>query len=104
MNFEWKMEKGEELTFDDKVHNLACFEVVLNILRMKTMAGDKDVSQEMQTLCFFALESMFRDSNLDDSDFFETIMHLKEKKVNKVKAEMLGIPEEMARAHEVGEA
>ena len=104
MNFEWKMEKGEELTFDDKVHNLACFEVVLNILRMKTMAGDKDVSQEMQTLCFFALEAMFSDSNLEDGDLFETIMRLKEKKVNKVKADMLGVPEEMARAHEVGEA
>ena len=36
MSFEWKLEKGKELTFEDKVHNLACFEIVINILRMKT--------------------------------------------------------------------
>ena len=34
MSFEWKLEKGKELTFEDKVHNLACFEVVVNILRI----------------------------------------------------------------------
>ena len=43
MSFEWKLEKNKKLTFEDKVHNLACFEIVVNILRMKTKAGEDDV-------------------------------------------------------------
>ena len=31
MNFEWKLPKDGKSTFEEKVHNLACFEIVLNI-------------------------------------------------------------------------
>ena len=47
MNFKWKLEKGKKLTFEDRVHNLACFEVVLNILRMKIKSGEDDISGEI---------------------------------------------------------
>jgi len=106
MSFEWKLEKGKKLTFEDKVHNLACFEVVVNILRMKTKAGDNNVSEEMQALCGFALDCMFKDINIDD-DMFDSIMALKDKTVNKFKANMLkktGIPVEVMDAPEIGEA
>ena len=106
MSFEWKLEKGKKLTFEDKVHNLACFEVVVNILRMKTKSGENDVSEEMQALCGFALDCMFKDINIDD-DMFDSIMALKDKTVNKFKANMLkkpGIPVEVMDAPEIGEA
>ena len=107
MNFEWKLEKNKKLTFEDKVHNLACFEIVLNILRMKTKAGEPDVSEEIQALCFFALECMFKEDDLDNIEFFKTIMSLKEKKVTIFKDNILkgmGIPKEMANTNEIGEA
>ena len=106
MSFEWKLEKGKELTFEDKVHNLACFEVVVNILRMKTKAGEDDVSEEIQALCGFALDCMFKDINIDD-DMFDSIMALKDKTVDKFKTKMLkntGIPREIMDAPEIGEA
>ena len=106
MSFEWKLEKGKELTFEDKVHNLACFEVVVNILRMKTKSGENDVSEEMQALCGFALDCMFRDIHIDD-DLFDSIMKLKDKTVDKFKTNMLkkaGIPREVMEAPEIGEA
>ena len=106
MSFEWKLERGKELTFEDRVHNLACFEVVVNILRMKTKTGEHDVSEEMQALCGFALDCMFKDNIIDD-DLFESIMELKDKKVKKFKVDMLkksGIPEEVMEASEIGEA
>ena len=107
MDFEWKMEKGKEPTFDEKIHNLACFEVVLNILRMKMKSGDEDVSEEIQALCGFALECMFKDMDLSDNDMFETIMQLKDKKVNKFRARLLkdmGVPGEALMASDIGEA
>ena len=106
MSFEWKLEKGKKLTFEDKVHNLACFEVVVNILRMKTKAGDNNVSEEMQALCGFALDCMFKDTHIDD-DLFNSIMRLKDKTVDKFKDNMLkktGIPREIMEAPEIGEA
>ena len=107
MKFEWKMSKDNDITFEDKVHNLACFEIVLNILRMKTKAGDEDIDQEMQALCGFALECMFGDTDLTDEDLFETIMNLKDKKVRKFRAGLLknmGVPESVMEATEIGEA
>jgi hypothetical protein len=106
MSFEWKLEKGKELTFEDKVHNLACFEIVVNILRMKTKTGDSDVSEEIQALCGFALDCMFKDSHIDD-DLFNSIMKLKDKTVDKFKDNILkntGIPREVMEAPEIGEA
>jgi len=106
MSFEWKLEKGKKLTFEDKVHNLACFEVVVNILRMKTKAGDNDVSEEIQALCGFALDCMFKDTHIDD-DMFNSIMKLKDKTVDKFKDNILkntGIPREVMEAPEIGEA
>ena len=107
MSFEWKMPRHGELNFEDKVHNLACFEIVLNILRMKTKAKDEDVDQEMQALCGFALECMFGDTDLTDEDLFGTIMSLKDKKVHKFRADMLkdmGVPVSVMEAPEIGEA
>ena len=106
MNFEWKLEKNKELSFEDKVHNLACFEIVVNILRMKTKAGEDDVGDEMQALCGFALDCMFKDTPIDD-DMFESIMELKDKAVYAVRAKMLkasGIPEGMLDSTSIGEA
>ena len=107
MNFEWKMPRDGDITFDEKVHNLACFEIVLNILRMKTKAGDEDIDQEMQALCGFALECMFGDIDLTDDDLFEAIMNLKDKKVHKFRTDMLkdmGVPADVMEAPEIGEA
>ena len=107
MNFEWKMPKDGKSTFEEKVHNLACFEIVLNIFRMKTKAGDEETSDEMQALCGFALECMFGDMDLTDEDLFKTIMGLKDKKVHKVRATLLkdvGIPESIMDSPETGEA
>ena len=107
MNFEWIMEKDKKLTFKDRVHNLACFEIVLNILRMKTKVGEDNVSDEMEALCAFALECMFKDKDLEDDELFERIMQLKDKKVHTFRAGILkqmGIPKEMADANEIGEA
>ena len=107
MNFEWKMEKGKEPTFDERIHNLACFEIVLNILRMKTKSGEDGVSEEMQALCGFALECMFKDTDLSDDKLFDAIMDLKDKKVNKFRATILkamGVPEEIMMANDIGEA
>ena len=107
MNFEWKMPKDGKSTFEEKVHNLACFEIVLNIFRMKTKAGDEGTSDEMQALCGFALECMFGDMDLSDGDLFETIMSLKEKKVGKFRATLLkdmGFPEGIMDSPEIGEA
>ena len=107
MNFEWKMPKDGKTTFEEKVHNLACFEIVLNILRMKTKAGDENISDEMQALCGFALECMFGDMDLADEDLFKTIMGLKDKKVHKFRATLLkdaGIPESITDSPEIGEA
>jgi len=106
MNFEWKLEKNKELSFEDKVHNLACFEIVVNILRMKTRAGDDDVGDEMEALCGFALDCMFKGIIIDD-DMFESIMELKDKAVYAVRAKMLkasGIPEGMLDSPSIGEA
>ena len=106
MSFEWKLERGKELTFEDRVHNLACFEVVVNILRMKTKTGEHDVSEEMQALCGFALDCMFKDIIIDD-DLFESIMELKDKAVYDVRSKMLkasGIPEGMLDSPNIGEA
>ena len=107
MKFEWKMPKDGDTTFDDKIHNLACFEIVLNILRMKTKAGEDDISDEMQALCGFALECMFGDVDLSDNDLFETIMQLKDKRVHKFRAGLLkdmGVPESIMDSPEIGEA
>ena len=107
MNFEWKMEKGEELSFEDRVHNLACFEIVLNILRMKARSGDDDTGDEIRALCGFALECMFGEKDLEDEDLFERIMILKDKNVHNFRANVLkqmGIPKEMVSANEIGEA
>ena len=106
MSFEWKLEKGKELTFEDKVHNLACFEIVVNILRMKTKSGEDDVSEEIQALCCFALDCMFKDNVIDD-DLFNSIMKLKDKTVHNFRTSMFkkaGIPEEAVESHEIGEA
>ena len=107
MNFEWKMSRDGDITFEDKVHNLASFEIVLNILRMKTKAGDEDTSSEMQALCGFALECMFGDMDLTDEDLFNTIMSLKDKKVGKFRSTLLkdmGVPESIMDSPEIGEA
>ena len=107
MNFEWKLERDKKLTFDDKVHNLACFEVVVNILRMKTKAGDNDVSEEIQALCGFALDCMFKDSDISDDDLFNAIMALKDKKVHSFRTKLLkgmGVPSGVIEASEIGEA
>ena len=107
MKFEWKVERGKKLTFEDRVHNIACFEIVLNILRMKTKAGDEDVTEEIQALCFFVLECMFKDKELEDDVLFEKIMKLKDKKVHKFRVsamKCMNIPEELASANEIGEA
>ena len=107
MNFEWKMPKDGKSTFEEKVHNLACFEIVLNIFRMKTKAGNEETSDEMQALCGFALECMFGDMDLTDGDLFETIMALKDKKVGKFRSTLLkdmGVPESIMDSPEIGEA
>ena len=107
MNFEWKMPKDGNSTFDEKVHNLACFEIVLNIFRMKTKAGDEETSDEMRALCGFALECMFGDMDLTDEDLFKTIMGLKDKKVHKFRTTLLkdvGIPASIMDSPEIGEA
>ena len=107
MNFEWKRPKDGNFTFEEKVHNLACFEIVLNIFRMKTKAGDEDTSEEMQALCGFALECMFGDMDLADEDLFKTIMGLKDRKVNKFRTTLLkdvGIPASIMESPEIGEA
>ena len=107
MNFEWKMPKDGNNTLDEKVHNLACFEIVLNIFRMKASAGDEDTSDEMQALCGFALECMFGDMDLTDEDLFKTIMGLKDKKVHKFRTTLLkdvGIPASIMESPEIGEA
>ena len=107
MNFEWKMPKDGKSTFEEKVHNLACFEIVLNIFRMKTRAGGEDTSDEMQALCGFALECMFGDMDLSDEDLFETIMNLIDKKVSKFRSTLLkdmGVPESIMDSPEIGEA
>ena len=107
MNFQWKMPKDSKTTFEEKVHNLACFEIVLNIFRMKTRAGDEDTSGEMQALCGFALECMFGDMDLTDDDLFKTIMGLKDKKVGKFRNTLLkdmGVPESIMDSPEIGEA
>ena len=107
MNFEWKMPKDGKTTFEEKVHNLACFEIVLNIFRMKSKAGDEDTSDEMQALCGFALECMFGDVDLTDNDLFETIMTLKDKKVGKFRNTLLkdmGFPESIMDSPEICEA
>lgn len=106
MNFEWKLERNKELSFEDRVHNLACFEIVINILRMKTKAGDSDVSGEMQALCGFALDCMFKDITIDD-DMFESIMELKDKAVHAVRSKILkssGISEGILDGPSIGEA
>ena len=106
MNFEWKMGKGEELSFEDKVHNLACFEIVLNVLRMKAVKDD-DVGDEIRALCGFALECMSGEKDLEDEELFERIMILKDKNVLNFRTNMLkqmGIPKEMVSANEIGEA
>ena len=107
MDFKWKMPKNSDLTFENKVHNLACFEIVLNILRMKTKSGEEDIDDEMQALCGFALNYMFGDTDLEDEDLFSTIIQLKDKKVRKFRAGMLkgmGIPESIMESTEIGEA
>ena len=104
MNFEWKVEKDKKLTFEDRVHNLACFEIVVNILRMKTKSGD-DIGEEMQALCGFALDCMFKDKDLRDENLFGKIVRLKTEKVNIFRADILkqmGVPD--TRINEISEA
>ena len=106
MNFTWKIIKGKKGQFEDKIHNLACFEVVLNIMRMK-INSNEDVSEEMEALCGFALECMFGDSDLSDKNVFTNIMKLKDKKVNKFRDKLLkdiGVPKEVMDAPAIGEA
>ena len=106
MNFKWIMPKDKQLKFQDKIHNLACFEIVLNIMRMKINANE-DTSDEMQALCGFALECMFGDTDLSEEELFESIMDLKDKKVDKFRKKLLkdmGVPLSVMNAPEVGEA
>ena len=106
MNFKWIMPKDKQLKFQDKIHNLACFEIVLNIMRMKINANE-DTSDEMQALCGFALECMFGDIDLSEEKLFESIMDLKDKKVDKFRKKLLkdmGVPISVMNAPEVGEA
>jgi len=105
MKFVWKLPKKSKPTFKDRVHNLACFEIVLNIMRMKTKAGE-DSSEEMEALCGFAFECMFGQDDVN-SEVFNEIMDLKDKKVNSFRSKLLidmGIPESVMDAPEVGEA
>ena len=106
MNFEWKMPKNKKQTFNDKIHNLACFEIVLNIFRMKSSSG-KDVDDELDALCGFAFECMFGDIDRKDRELFMSIMDLKDKKVEKFRAKLLksmGIPGNIMDSPEIGEA
>ena len=106
MEFKWTMSKDKQLKFKDKIHNLACFEIVLNIMRMKISAKE-DTSDEMQALCGFALECMFGDIDLSEEKLFESIMDLKDKKVDKFRKKLLrdmGVPLSVMNAPEVGEA
>ena len=108
MNFEWKRIKNKS-SFEDKVHNLACFEVVINILRMKTKANE-DPSNEIEALCTFALEYMFLNdklTDLSDKGTFDLIMTLKDKKVDKFISKLLkdmGVPTGISNSPEIGEA
>ena len=107
MDFEWIIERDKKLSFEDRVHNLACFEIVVNILRMKTKAGEEDIAEEMQALCGFALDCMFKDKDLKDDNLFGKIMKLKNEKVNIFRADILkqiGVPDEVSRVNEIGEA
>ena len=106
MNFKWKQPKDKKLGFADKIHNLACFEIVLNILIMKTKTEEK-VGEEMQALCGFALECMFGDEDLSDDKLFDSIMDLKDEKVDRFRSKLLkdmGIPQSVMEAPEIGEA
>ena len=106
MDFTWKIIKGKKNQFEDKVHNLACFEVVLNIMRMK-INSNEDVSEEMQALCGFALECMFGDTDLTNDDVFNSIMDMKDKKVHKFRNKLLkdmGVPKDVMDAPAIGEA
>ena len=74
---------------------------------MKAQAGDDDTGEEVQALCAFALECMFGDIDLSDEDFFDSIMKLKDKKVNKFRSSLLkdiGIPGDIIHTSEIGEA
>jgi len=105
MKFEWKLRKKSKLTFNDKIHNLACFETVLNIMRMR-IKSDLETFEEMEALCGFALECMFGDSVQDDK-LFNKVMDLKDEKVNKFKSKLLqemGVPGDVMHAPEIGEA
>tara|TARA_R100000008_G_scaffold37884_1_gene21585 strand:+ start:478 stop:819 length:342 start_codon:yes stop_codon:yes gene_type:complete len=106
MKFVWKIPKNGDPTFEDKIHNIACFEVVLNILRMKCKMDD-DVSDEVQALCGFALNCMFDDNDLDNEDMFEAIMDLKDKQVGKFRNKIfkdMGISEPSTNNSQIGEA
>ena len=107
MNFEWKMPRDGDPSFDEKIHNLACFEIVLNILRMKTRANEDNVESEMEALCGFALECMFGGADLENEDMLSTIMQLKDKKVSEFRATLLkdmGVPDNAIMTNEIGEA
>tara|TARA_Y100000310_G_scaffold241642_1_gene245679 strand:- start:1123 stop:1446 length:324 start_codon:yes stop_codon:yes gene_type:complete len=107
MKFEWKLDKDKELTFDDKIHNLACFEIVLNILRMKVISGEKNTNEEVQALCGFAMEAMFHDTDLSEEDMLDTIIKNKDKMVKDFKKSIqkeCGIPDEINHGSEIGEA
>ena len=106
MKFIWKVPKNGKPKFKDKIHNIACFEVVLNILRMKCKT-DNDVSEEVQALCGFALNCMFDDKDLDDENMFDAIMDLKDKQVTEFRNSILkemGAPEDSIENPQIGEA
>ena len=107
MEFKWKINNNiKKTSFDNKIHNLACFEVVLNILKMKCKAKDS-TDEEVQALCNFALNCMFDKKDLNDEHEFDSIMVFKDAKVTKIRNKLLkemGVPESIMDNPQIGEA
>jgi len=107
MEFKWKIDKNKKMKMEDKINNLAFFEVVLNILIMKATSGNEDIQPEVNALCGFAMGSMFNEDKEMEEGVHESIVEMKNVAVAKFKKSLfsdLGIPNDIATSGGPGEA
>lgn len=69
----------DKSTDDDRIHNLALFEIFITIINNKAGCSIED---EAQALCAFAMGCMYPD--MQDTDEFKRILFKKDQEIEKI--------------------
>jgi len=72
---------------EDRIHNLALFEIFMTIINNK---ADCSIKEEVQALCAFAMGCMYPD--MQDKHEFDKILFKKDKEIEKIVSNVSDIP------------